>query len=223
MTPNDTAHRSEAKPLRLFIAIDLPEAIRAQLDQLSSNLQKGFLFTPSHPSWSGAAGMHLTLAFLGNRPGELVKPLGRAMDQVAQGFAPLIIEIKRLGVFPHWRNPRVLWAGIRDRSHQIEDLHRLLEQQLTYLGYEPEGRDFHPHLTLARFKSVKGAHAGESIVNSHQDFKFGPFEAGEMILFRSELHPAGARYTPLHRAKFSAPAKHFGGPPLHPEEEEQEQ
>jgi 2'-5' RNA ligase len=163
--------------------------------------------------------MHLTLAFLGGQPEDRVKPLGRAMDQVAQGFAPLILEIKRLGVFPHWRNPRVLWAGIRDRSHQIQELHRLLERQLTAFDYTPEEREYHPHLTLARLKSPKGAGAGESIVNAHQDYKFGPFEAPEMVLFRSVLHPDGARYTPLHRARFSAPARHFGGPPLHDDEE----
>ena len=192
------------KPFRLFIAIPLPDDIRQKMAELSRNLQKGIQFTPSHPTWSNIDGVHLTLAFLGNKAPRVVEPIGRMMDEVCADYAPLLIEIKRLGVFPHWRNPRVLWAGTRDRTRQIQALRKILEQRLTWFGYEPEAREFHPHLTLARFKSPKGATAAEGVVISHQDYKISPFEAPELVLFRSVLHPAGAQYMVMHQARLAA-------------------
>lgn len=196
-TPGAAAER-----LRLFIAVPLPEEIRRQVGQLCQNMQKGIQFTPCRPTWSATETMHLTLVFLGPKSPEQVEPIARAMDRVTANFGPLRIEIKRLGVFPNWRNPRVLWAGIRERSHQIEELHRRLERAMASFGYEPEPREYSPHLTLARFKSLKGTSAIEGIVNSHQAFKFGPFDAPEIILYKSVLHPGGARHTALHHAQF---------------------
>jgi 2'-5' RNA ligase len=209
------AHEETTKGPRLFIAIPLPDAIRRQVAELSANLQKGFQFTPNRPSWSNPEAIHLTLIFLGETPAGMVEPISRILDEVAADFEQLRIEVKRLGVFPHWRHPKVLWAGIRDRSHQVEPLHQALEKRLVQLGFRPEEKEFHPHLTLARFKYLKGVAAVESVVNSHQSFKFGPFHAPEMVLYQSRLHPLGAIHTPLHRAALKPPTR-----PEMPEEDE---
>lgn len=201
MQNSQPSSRSEsAGSLRLFIAVPLPDEIRKQVAGLSANLQKGFQFTPNRPSWSDPETTHLTLVFIGSQPEALVEPIAQLLDDVAADFEQLRLEIKRLGVFPHWRNPKVLWAGVRDRTHQVEAMHTALERRLTRFGYTPEARDYHPHLTLARFKFLKGAQMVESVVNNHQGFKFGPFIAPELVLFKSVLHPSGAQHTPLHRA-----------------------
>lgn len=195
--------RSAESGLRLFMAIALPDAIRSQVATLAGNLQKGAQFTSCRPSWAHPETMHLTLVFLGARPASQVEPIAAAMENAASLYAPLTLEIKGLGVFPNWGRPRVLWAGMRDRSRQIDQLHGALERAMRPFAYEPEGRPYHPHLTLARFKTLRGVSAMESVVQSHSSFKFGPFDARELILFRSELDPAGARHTPLRRAPLS--------------------
>ena len=206
--PDSTNHApSGAKALRLFIAVTLPEEIREQVSGLSGNLQKGFMFTPNRPSWSGPNEMHITLLFMGATPEDMVPRIISALDRISGGFAPLRIEIKRLGVFPHWRSPSVLWTGVRERTHQILTLQKTLEQAMVGLGFTPEVKEYIPHLTLARFKSLKGAAFVEKLVNDHQGFKFGPFDAPEIVLFKSELNPAGAVHTALHRARLSAPPR----------------
>lgn len=204
-TPSPQPAASEQ--LRLFIAIPLPDEIRREVASLSRRLQNGFQFTPCRPSWSDPETMHLTLVFLGAMEEKLAEPIGRGLNRVAAGFSPMRLEIKRLGVFPHWRNPRVLWTGIRDRSHQIESLHRALERSMEQFGYRPERKEYHPHLTLARFKSLAGVKAAEGIVINHLGFKFGPFETPRVILFKSVLHPSGARHTPLDEALLSLPPR----------------
>ncbi|OPZ04744.1 MAG: 2'-5'-RNA ligase [candidate division BRC1 bacterium ADurb.BinA292] len=192
--------------LRLFIAIELPGAIREQVAGLAENLRKGIAFTGARPTWLKPEAMHLTLVFLGSQPAGAVAPVAAALERLGRMYAPLRIELKRLGVFPHWRGPRVLWVGVRDRTHQLEGLRRELELSLAPVGYEPDGRPFRPHLTLARFKSPKGSPAVKKVVETHQEFLFGPFVAGELVLFQSELKPEGAVHTALHRTVLVAPA-----------------
>ena len=84
---NSSPQSAAEKPWRLFIAIALPEEIQRQMIELSRNLQKGFQFTPSHPSWAAIDGTHLTLAFLGNKEARQVEPIGRMLDEVGAGFA----------------------------------------------------------------------------------------------------------------------------------------
>jgi 2'-5' RNA ligase len=184
---------------RLFIAIDLSDRIRQQVALLSENLQKGMRFTPAHPSWVRPESIHLTLAFLGRKPSHHTQPIGDALAEVSTGFQPLRIELKGLGVVPHWRRPRVLWVGSRDRTHQIEALHEAIEAKLAPFDYRPDPKPFHPHLTLARFKSLRGIAAAESIVKGHTGFKADPFAAPQIALFSSQLHPSGARHTLLRR------------------------
>lgn len=188
---------------RLFIAIALPERVRNDVARLSDNLQKGMQFTKARPSWAQPESMHVTLVFMGQKSADRVEAIGAAIEAAARGFAPLAIEIKELGVFPHWRRPRVLWVGVHDRTRQIQDLHHALESAIGAFDYQPEDRPYHPHLTLARFKSQRGAKEAESIVKSHAGFKSKAFDAMELILFKSELHPAGAIHTPLHRVRFN--------------------
>ena len=116
----DSADRDSA---RLFVAVPISDAAREALDRLSRNLQKGFQFTPCRPAWCGSETMHLTLAFLGLKPRSMIDPLRETLRRVAAGFAPLVVEVKGLGVFPSWQRPRVLWAGLRERTHQLEALH----------------------------------------------------------------------------------------------------
>ncbi|MCE5227967.1 RNA 2',3'-cyclic phosphodiesterase [bacterium] len=201
-----TEPRMDASPMwRLFLAIPLPDEVRAELEDLTARLKKGAQFTRCRPSWVHAGSIHLTLAFLGNTPPDKVDAISGAASRVAAAFSPLRIEIKRLGVFPDWHHPRVLWAGLRDRTHQLEDLQRKLNDSLSLIGFRPDDKPFRPHLTLARIKSLTGVTQLRSVVESHQDFHATAFDAGRLVLFRSQLDPAGAIHTPLGRFDFSAP------------------
>ncbi len=197
--------------LRLFLAVPLPPPILAEMTDLSGRLQKGLQFSTFRPSWSRPESMHLTLLFLGRTEPDRVDPIIKTTQAVAARFAPLRLEIKRLGVFPQWRSPRVLWVGVRERTHQLAELHRRLGGALATLGYEPEAREYHPHLTLARIKSLKGVSALQTIVESHQGFKFGPFQAGELVLYSSRLAAGGATHTVLAQFPFAASTPEVGG------------
>jgi 2'-5' RNA ligase len=106
----------QTSPLwRLFLAVPLPDEIRAEIEDLATRLKKGAQFTRCRPSWVHVDSIHLTLAFLGDTPQAKVDAIADAARGVAAGFSPLRIEIKRLGVFPDWHHPRSV--GRPARAH----------------------------------------------------------------------------------------------------------
>ena len=188
---------------RLFIAVPLSDVQIAGLTDLMDRLKKGAQFTQCRPTWVAPETIHLTLAFLGKRPAEEVPVLAQCLHLAAAGFGPLKLEIKGLGVFPDWRGPRVMWAGLRERTHQLDPLRERLIAKLRSLRVAYDDKPFKPHLTLARFKSLSGTAAFGKVAGAHEGFFMPAQTLDRLVLFSSELNPAGARHTPLHTESLS--------------------
>ncbi|MBN1900684.1 RNA 2',3'-cyclic phosphodiesterase [Candidatus Sumerlaeota bacterium] len=192
--------------IRSFIALELSSEIYQNLGKLIGNLKKGAQFTPSTPSWVKPESIHLTLKFLGNIGENMVEPISEVVQKAASETDPFIIRIRDLGVFPDERHPRVLWCGMTRGEEQTVDLQKKIDRDLEPLGFEKEKRPFHPHLTLARIKSLKGVAALMNIIKTNQQNSFiGECPIDRIILFRSELHPDGARYSRLFEASLRKP------------------
>ena len=188
--------------LRAFIAIAPPPEVIGEVADLIERLRKGLNFTSCRPAWIPAESVHMTLLFLGRLERDHVEEAAEQLRLTAQNYGPLILRFRELGVFPHWSDPRVLWLGVKDKSRQLKFLQAELARRLAHLAFRPDGQAFHPHITLARFKSLRGSGPARNIIESHGRFEAGPFSAGSMTLYRSDLNAEGARHTPLHTAHF---------------------
>jgi RNA 2',3'-cyclic 3'-phosphodiesterase len=187
--------------IRAFIAVEVSDESRGKIRDLAGRRRKGFHFPPADPQWSNFDNIHLTLQFLGNVDPAKVGLLGEAMTRVAVSMGPIFYAARGLGVFPAEYKPRVMWVGVKRGAAALTELQRRLGLALRPLGFQPEERAFHPHLTLARFKSNKGAREMMDVVRSHARIFCGETRADRIVLFRSQLDPKGAIYTEL----FSAP------------------
>jgi 2'-5' RNA ligase len=190
---------------RLFIAIELPAEIREAIADLQSRLRKAFQFTSCAPAWVAPESMHLTLRFLGEVPAELVPLVAEGLQPIAAATEAPRLRAMGLGVFPDWKSPRVLWMGMRDKNDRLRPLQRSIEDQARALGFEPDPKPYRPHLTLARFRSLKGTHTVKGIAASHDSFRTELFTPDSVALMRSQAGEGGARYTALAHAPF-APA-----------------
>lgn len=175
--------------LRLFVAVDLPPDLLEALDESLAALRS----RPEVASarWTVPANQHVTLKFLGWVDAGTVGPIAETLATVASSHEPATITLTNLGAFPSERGARVLWAGLHDPAGLLTALVSDLDPALVPLGFEPENRRFTPHLTLARFKppgSVAGVLAEEPRVAEPS------FEVDRVHLYRSHLHPRGARY-----------------------------
>ncbi len=197
-------NESASTRIRSFLALELSEEVRARLADLLERLRKGAQFTGAHPAWVRAENIHLTLHFLGaveERDLEAMKPL---LDEAAARFPAPALEFRGLGCFPNDHAPKVIWVGLRRAGPPLTDFHAALKPVIRRFGIQPDTRPFHPHLTLARVKSLRGVRGMMSVLISHRDFDVGACQPGAVTLFRSDLRPEGALYTPLHHARFAS-------------------
>ncbi len=176
--------------MRSFIAIELPDAIRAALADLQQELKE----CGADVRWVDPANIHLTLKFFGSIKEETAEEIIRLMQRTCHNHEPFNLEIKGLGMFPGSRSPRVLWVGI-DSNGALADLHKELENKMSSLGFESDKRKFTPHLTLGRFRSLKGKECLLEKIRLREKDSLGPMHVESLSLLKSELNTAGARYT----------------------------
>jgi 2'-5' RNA ligase len=176
--------------LRSFIAIELPETIKSALAELQQELKR----SEADIRWVKPENIHLTLKFLGNIEEKLVDDIVKAIETTCNKYPEFDLEIKGMGVFPNIKSPRVIWVGVNS-SEILTDLQHNIESEMAALGFEPENRKFTPHLTLGRFKSSRGKEALLEDIKLHKDSKLGLINVKSVYLMRSDLSPAGARYT----------------------------
>lgn len=173
--------------MRLFIALDLDDAIRTRIAELLRPLMivRGV-------KWVAPESMHITLKFIGEgHPDEI----GAAM-QFSHAASELVF--RGTGAFPNERRPRVFWVGI-EAGPELQLLAVRIEDALEPLGVVREKRAFSPHLTLGRMRedadAVKiGGEVGR-ILEPHRREEFGRQSVTEFHLYQSRLSPKGAQYT----------------------------
>lgn len=191
--------------MRLFIAIDLPEARRRAIAQATAPLREA---APS-VSWVDETRLHLTLKFLGEQPEDAVSPLAAALREAAAFHSPLTLDLGGLGAFPSRRRPRVIWLGVAP-DPKLELLHDDVERACAALGYEVEGRAFRPHLTLGRARRAAGergeldAAAAGALANAAREVHSRWTADVSSVDLMQSLPGRGPRYALLHAAPLAA-------------------
>jgi RNA 2',3'-cyclic 3'-phosphodiesterase len=191
----DRASRPEAKPLRLFAAVDVPDDVREGLasavEPLRERLPRG--------RWTPPGNWHVTLKFLGRTFPRLVDWVIQNVDLVARTTGPFESRVGGLGAFPSARRARVLWAGMDDAEERLAGLAKGLEEAMAK-EFAPEKRPFTPHLTVARFDPPV------AIPEAVPDVESASFEIDRLLVYRSHLQRPAPRYEPIHDARLSGPS-----------------
>jgi 2'-5' RNA ligase len=184
---------AESKPVRIFLALDLPEIVRKDIATWGETA----LADPALRRVP-AESLHVTLAFLGNRQLDEVERIADAMEEVAE--LPVPLELGGPVGRPARGRPRLIALPVLHRP--VEGLYERLSEILAFERlYEPEKRPFWPHVTVARVRAEgRGSRrpmrvevpSGPSPTEA-----VGGFHGVRISLYRSELQPSGARYVPL--------------------------
>lgn len=201
--------------IRTFLAVELSDALRANVASLQVDLQQRLgreISRNVRMSWIQPVSIHLTIKFLGDIDEQLVSPMQEAIGQAIAGHSRLQIPLERLGAFPRLQEPRVLWAGPSEVWEQSEEarrltsLHRAIEYCCCSFDLAPENRPLSPHLTIARIK--EGGHSmGQALAKSgvmDRPLSLGSLAVDSIVLMRSELKPTGSVYTKLWDVKLGA-------------------
>ena len=171
--------------MRLFVALELPESVVQGLVRWARAAeQPGLRLLPTES-------LHVTLAFLGERPDEEAEPIADAVRATAAPVPGL--SLAEAAWLPP-RRPGVLAVDLADDG-ACARLQQAVAAALAGLGaYTPERRPFRPHVTVARVR--KGARVDRSVPPIPDS---GTFAAPAVTLYRSRLSPKGASYAALAR------------------------
>jgi 2'-5' RNA ligase len=173
--------------VRAFVALELDARLREAMGELQSRLRPRLggirLLRPE--------GVHLTLRFFGDTTPRQVDTMRPILAAAASACPPAEVPVSGLGMFPERGSPRVLWLGL-DVPASIHELQSSCERAALAAGFEKEERQFKAHLTLGRWRDraprpeLPAADLGTTRLDT-------------LVLFKSDLRPGGAVYTPLER------------------------
>ncbi|HVA93125.1 MAG TPA: RNA 2',3'-cyclic phosphodiesterase [Chloroflexota bacterium] len=182
--------------IRLFLAINLPDAVRRGLEAAVTSSRAA----NDDVRWARAESLHLTLVFLGERPAAQVEAISQAAGGACAGLVPFSLTVAEPGCFPSPARPRVLWVGIAEGRESLIALQRAVLGALARAGLADQVDRFSPHLTLGRVRdsvapAARAALAQKWTALALPALPLAPVRA--IYLMRSELGPGGARYSVL--------------------------
>ena len=181
------------RPIRCFIAIEIPETIQNQLariqDTLRNQIQKA--------SWVKPGNIHLTLKFLGDVDPNDLESIGEAIAGVASRHRSFSLHIGGLGAFPNFTRPRVLWTGVKVGGERASALAQDINVALGDVGFAFETKRFNPHLTIARLKARVDLRPYTSQYRQYDRLDRAEMNVNTISLIQSQLHPTGAIYSTL--------------------------
>ena len=126
--------------VRLFFALWPDDSTRVQIMSRAKHIKrikKGRLISINN--------LHMTLHFIGNTNLDNMKCLDQKASQVIA--RPFTMELNFQDTFI---KPGIIWLGCKTPPPELQELQKLLGNFLSGCDYEPEKRDYQPHVTLYR-------------------------------------------------------------------------
>ncbi len=192
--------------MRLFIALDIDDAIRERIARFVDGVSA---FAPE-ARWAKPESLHITLKFIGEQPEASVERIKEALSAISASAVD--IQFCGYGFFPTVKSARVFWVGMEARPQLPRLASTIDEIIMTTLGVPPEERAFTPHLTLARGVGRTGSPRRSKEDSPNRVFEllqkqmatlptleFGSMTARKFFLYQSQLSPRGSKYTKLAR------------------------
>jgi 2'-5' RNA ligase len=197
--------------MRLFIALDIDDAIRERIARFVEGVQG---FAPD-ARWVKPESMHITLKFIGEQPEPAVDQIKVASRTVSASTTE--IQFRGYGFFPTAKSARVFWVGM-EAGPPLAALASVIDEKMAALGIPKEDRAYSPHLTLARGSGGSGSPRWRRGDGPNRAFEclqeklaslpspeFGTMTPREFFLYQSQLSPKGSKYTKLERFALQQP------------------
>ncbi len=184
----------EIDTIRAFVAVELEEGVKKHITSAIETLQQEQIegLRLVRPE-----GVHLTLKFLGNIGASQISQVAGAIASVASRHSAFDLILGSAGVFPNPRRARVLWIGVDGDIRRLTRLQTDMDDALTAVGFQPESRQFNPHLTIGRMHhraSRANRHRAAGVLAAVSLPDHSTIAVNTISLMKSTLLPNGAVY-----------------------------
>ena len=184
---------------RAFVAVVPPTAVLDAIDARVARLRAEVGRDDDGLRWSRREQWHITLRFLGRVAD--VDVVADAVRRAVGATNSFELQIGGGGAFPRVEQGTVVWIAVRDGTGALAQVAAAVEGAVVGMGFEPEPRQFAPHLTLAR---ANRPHDLRALVDGLGDQPVGPpWTVDEVVLLSSDTRPTGAVYEKCARFTLS--------------------
>lgn len=179
--------------IRTFVSFEPPSPIRAAIDTFQHKLKS----TGADVRWEPSDKFHSTLKFFGDVEESMLPSLFLLIENIAKQFPPFHVVYETSGVFPHRRQPKVIWVGCSNSDGSMEVFKNRLDDAFLPMGFEIDRRPFWPHVTLGRVRSTERL---DNLLSLMETLTFEPASTviDGILVMKSVLQPQGAEYSLLH-------------------------
>jgi 2'-5' RNA ligase len=192
--------RLKSPRARLFVALELPEAVREGIVAWGREALADPALRPLSPE-----SLHITLAFLGYLAEKEIERLAAILGEVESRAAS--IELRDPVAVPPRGRAR-LFALPAESPGAVSLQAELQERLVAARLYKPEKRPFWSHVTVARVRrEERGSKRPASVSRppgALPQALLQPAVCRRLTLYRSQLQPQGAQYTPLAQVELPA-------------------
>lgn len=188
--------------VRLFIAVDIPQGLKAGLINVVERLATDKWDVVR---WVRAESFHITIKFIGETAGGKVEAIGKTMAAVAAQQQPFSLTLGGIGFFPSGVNANHIYVGISGNLAALGKLQRDTEAAMLAVGYTAEGKAFKPHITIGRLRREATRQQRDDAVRRALALQLGvlgSFTATGLHLMRSTLAAGGSIYDEVCFAQF---------------------
>ncbi|MCJ7792630.1 MAG: RNA 2',3'-cyclic phosphodiesterase [Candidatus Marinimicrobia bacterium] len=173
--------------MRIFLALELPEEIKKEIEKLQKKLRKA----GAKAIWVKPEIVHLTLTFLGSVTHNQLEIIHKILDEIR--LRPLRLELGSLGCFPNPERARIIFIDLQGDLKELHYLANLIRQNLKKEAIQFDDKPFVAHVTLGRIKKRQNlSHVLKGVKPKRIEFL-----AREITLNQSELSSSGPQYTKL--------------------------
>lgn len=185
--------------MRYFIALELPEENRQQLQAIQNELSK---LIPQARITNNEK-LHLTLAFLAEQPAEMLQPLTSLIKNAVASIPKFSVTPSYIDGFPNLHHPNILWMGVKGDIDKLFLIRERLKDGLHKLNIQIDERRYTPHIAIAKLKNYELPQSVESALEKIATHPLSPIQVYSIKLFESIPEEGFHRHNTLAEIELS--------------------
>lgn len=183
--------------MRIFVGISIASGIREKVVEIQEQLK----LAGADVRWVAKDNLHLTLHFCGEVGDKKAQEVIQVCRGIASEVAPFTLEIKYVGSFPPYGDPRIIWTGVEKGRDEAITLIDVTKRHLTMVTGVTEKKDISPHLTFGRIRSTRNIGVLTTQLHKFANIGFGEQLVDKILVMESKLTPSGPVYSILEEIK----------------------
>jgi len=174
--------------MRTFLALDLPDPIRAELSKVISHLKS---VNNNGIKWVVSENLHITFQFIGETHQHDLNEISDIIENIFEEILPITFSNAILEIIPQ-RDPRIIWISLQSHEAKLITAFKRFKKKLSEMGYKLDKKPLKYHITLGRIKKRLPEFFIKEILTT--ELKIRNFKVTKASLYQSFLKPEGPIY-----------------------------